>query len=87
MEPMFVTLATFHPSMSSLKVDLHGALYSRLLMSVVELVSHVETGPRAASVLVGFAHHSASAAASPLALWPSWPPPDHGERDEKAEQP
>ena len=58
---MFVTCATSQEPMAPLKVERHGALYTRLDMSVTAPVSHAEMWPWAASTLAGLPHHSASA--------------------------
>ena len=58
---MFVTCATSQEPMAPLKVEVHGAPYTRLDMSVTAPVSHAEMWPCAASALAGLPHHSASA--------------------------
>ena len=50
---MFVTCATSQEPMAPLKVEVHGAPYTRSDMSVTAPVSHAEMWPCAASALTG----------------------------------
>ena len=58
---MFVTCATSQGPMATLKVEVHGAPYTRYAMFVTAPVSHAEMWPCAASALDWLPHHSASA--------------------------